>query len=60
MIKAKKSVSYKFPYAVQISRFIDHFKVDVTNEVKDHTINDNEIASEHLAKMGAVETSDGK
>ena len=59
MIKARKSITYKFPCALLVSRFIDHFKVDVTNEVKDNTLIDSEIASKNLAKIGVVETIDG-
>ena len=60
MKKAKKSITYKFPYVVLIYKIIEHFKIDVVGEVYDDTATDYEISRKHLAKMGLKETSDGK
>ena len=60
MKKARKSVTYKFPYAVLISKFMEYFKVDFASEVTDNTTTDCEIGAKHLGKMGLKEKSDGK
>ena len=60
MKKAKRSVTYKFPYAVLISKFMEHFEVNLLSEVTDSTVTDCEIGAKHLVKMGLRENSDGK
>ena len=60
MKKAKRSTTYKLPYALLISRFMDHFGITVEGEVTDYTTTDSEIGAKHLGKMGLKENSDGK
>ena len=58
--KAKKSTTYKLPFALLISRFIDHFGITVDGEVTGYTTTDSEIGAKHLSKMGLKENSEGK
>ena len=60
MKKVKKSITYKFPYVVLISRFIEHFKINVVSEVTDNTATNSEIGPKHLAKMRLKESIDGE
>ena len=60
MKKAKRSVTYKFPYAVLISKFMEHFEVNLMSEITDSTATDSEIEAKHLVKMGLRANSDGK
>ena len=60
MKKAVRSITYKFPYVVLISKFIEHFKINVVSEVTDSTATDSEIGPKHLAKLGLKETTYGK
>jgi len=52
MLKCRRLVDYEFPYAFLTSRFIDYFKIDVSNEVVDFTNASNEITERHLKKLG--------
>ena len=52
MLKCRRLVDYEFPYAFLTSRFIDYFKIDVSNEVVDFTKASNEITERHLKKLG--------
>ena len=51
MKKAKKSITYKFSYAMLISKFIEHFKINVISKVTDNTTTNSEIGPKQLAKM---------
>ena len=32
MLKSKRLTDYRFPYAILVSKLIDHFGIDTTNE----------------------------
>jgi len=52
MWKSCRVVDYKFPYVVLTLRFIDHFNIDVSNEIIGFTKASNEIIERHLKKLG--------
>jgi len=52
MLKSRGLVDYEFPYVVLASRFIDHFNVDVYNEIMDFIKASLEIIESHLKKLG--------
>ena len=52
MLKSHSLVDYEFPYVVLASRFIDHFNINVSNEIIDFTKASNEITKRHLKKLG--------
>ena len=52
MLKCRRLVDYEFTYVVLASRFIDYFKVDVSNEIVDYTKASSEITESHLRKFG--------
>jgi len=56
MLKFFHLVDYEFPYVVLASRFIDYFKVDVSNEIMDFTKASSEITKRHLDKFGIRHT----
>ena len=53
-------MTYKFPYAVLISKFLEYFNINVASEVADNTATDCEIGATHLGKMGLKENAEGK
>ena len=52
MLKSHRLVDYEFPYVVLVSRFIDYFNVDVSNEIVDFTKASSEITEWNLKKLG--------
>jgi len=52
ILKCRRLVDYEFPYVVLASRFIDYFKVVVSNEIVDYTKASSEITKRHLKKLG--------
>ena len=52
MLKCHLLLDYEFPYVVLASRFIDYFKVDVSNEIVDFAKASSEITDRHLKKLG--------
>jgi len=58
MLKSKRLADYKFPYAILVSKLIDHFGVDTTNE-RNKTIKAvSEIENSTLIKMGFHKVED--
>lgn len=53
-MKSKRLVDYEIPYIVVIPKFIEHFKIDTTDEISDNTsVRRNcEIKKKHLDKLG--------
>lgn len=58
-LKEKKIGSFKCLYVVLILRFLDHFEVDVSNEIEDFVDPNFEAKTKVLKKMGYVEAKDG-
>ena len=52
VLKCRRLVDYEFPYVVLPSRFIDYFKVDLSNEIVYFTKASSEIIERHLKKLG--------
>ena len=52
MLKSKRLADYRFPYAILVSKLIDYFGVDVTNERNDPIKAVSEIDTSTLTKMG--------
>ena len=52
MLKCHCIVDYEISYDVLASRFIDYFKVHVSNEIVDYTKASSEITKRHLKKLG--------
>ena len=51
MLKSKRLTDYRFPYAILVSKLIDHFGIDTSNE-RNETINAvSEIENSTLTKM---------
>ena len=52
MLKSKRLADYRFPYAILVSKVIDYFGIDVTNERNDPIKAVSEIDTSTLTKMG--------
>ena len=52
MLKSKRLADYRFPYAILVSKLIDFFGVDASNERNDHIKAVSEIDNSTLTKMG--------
>jgi len=52
MLKSKRLADYRFPYAISVSKLIDYFGIDVTNERNDPIKAVSEINTSTLTKMG--------
>lgn len=54
MMKSQCLVDYEFPYVVLVSRFIDYFGIDMSNEIVDNVIGKTscEITIKHRKKLG--------
>jgi len=51
MLKYKRLIDYKFPYAIFVSKLIDYFEVDTTNERNEIIKAASEIDKSILIKM---------
>jgi len=52
MLKSNRLANYRFPYAILVSKLIDHFGVDTTNERNETIKAVSEIDNSTLIKMG--------
>jgi len=52
MLESKRLTDYKFPYAIFISKLIDYFEVDTSDERNETIKSVNEIDCSTLSKMG--------
>jgi len=52
MMKAKRLTDFKLPYVVLISKFIEHFGVDVEGELEESTGLLNHVSTLNMHKMG--------
>jgi len=52
MMKAKRLTNFKLPYVVLISKFIEHFGVDVEGELEESTGLLNHVSTLNMHKMG--------
>jgi len=52
MLKSKRLPDYRFSYAIFVSKLIDYFEVDTTNERNDTIKAASEIDNSTLIKMG--------
>jgi len=52
MLKCRRLVDYEFSYVFLTSRFINYFKVNVSNEIVDYTKTISEITERHRKKLG--------
>ena len=52
MMKANKLTNFKLPYVVLISKFIEHFGVDVEGELEESTGLLNHVSTLNMHKMG--------
>jgi len=52
MMKAKRLMDFKLPYVVLISKFIEHFGVDVEGELEESTGLLNHVSTMNMHKMG--------
>jgi len=52
MLKSRQLMDYEFLYVVLVSRFIDYFNVNVSNEIVDFTKASSEITERYLKKLG--------
>ena len=59
MLKSARLPDYRLPYAIFVSKLIDHFKVDTTNERNDSIKAASEIDNSTLMKMGFYKDEDG-
>ena len=51
MMKSKRVVDYRFPYAIMVSKFLDYFEVDVKDELNETMKAESEIDCSTLLKM---------
>jgi len=51
MMKAKRLTDFKLPYVVPISKFIEHFSVDVEGELEESTSLLNHVSTLNMHKM---------
>jgi len=54
MLKAKRLTDFKLPYAVLISKFLEHFRVDVEGELEESTDLLNHVSTLNMHKMGST------
>jgi len=59
MLKSTRLPDYRFPYAIFVSKLIDYFEVDTTNERNDTIKAASEIDNSTLMKMGFHKEDDG-
>jgi len=52
MLKSTRLLDYRFPYAIIVSKLIDYFEVDITNERNDTIKAASEIDNSTIMKMG--------
>ena len=52
MMKEKRLMDFKLPYVVLISKFIEHFGVDVEGELEESTGLLNHVSTVNMHKMG--------
>ena len=52
MLKSTRLPDYRFPYAIYVSKLIDYFEVDATNERNDTIKAESEINNSTIMKMG--------
>jgi len=52
MLKSKRLTDYRFPYAIFVSKLIDYFEIDTTDERNETIKAVSEIDNATLAKMG--------
>ena len=58
MLKSTRLPDYRFPYAIFVSKLIDYFEVDTTNERNDTIKAASEIDNSTLLKMGFQKEDD--
>ena len=59
MLKSTRLPDYRFPFAIFVSKLIDYFEVDTTNERNDTIKAASEIDNSTLMKMGFHKEEDG-
>jgi len=57
MMKSKRLPDYRLPYAVLISRFLEHFEVDLDDEVTEMVKPNSEISHFTLRKLGLMKVN---
>ena len=58
MLKSKRSTDYRFPYAILVSKLIDHFGINTSNEQNETIKAVSEIDNSTLTKMGFHKVED--
>jgi len=58
VMKIRKKVEYKIPYAVMISQFIEYFEMVTEEDVVETVKAQNEISSTTLNKIGLIKMND--
>ena len=58
MLKSTRLPDYRFPYVIFVSKLIDYFEVDTTNEINDTIKAASEIDNSTLLKMGFQKEDD--
>ena len=58
MLKSTRLPDYRFPYVIFVSKLIDYFEVDTTNERNDTIKEASEIDNSTLLKMGFEKEDD--
>jgi len=58
MLKSKRLTDYRFPYAILVSKLIDHFGIDTSNERNETIKAVSEIDNSILTKMGFHKVED--
>ena len=59
MLKSTRLPDYRFPFAIFVSKLIDYFELDTTNERNDTIKAASEIDNFTLMKMGFHKEDDG-
>ena len=60
IIKIRKTVEYKIPYAILISQFIEYFEIDTDGEVVEMVKAHNEVTTATLNTIGLIKVNDEK
>jgi len=58
IIKIRRKVEFRIPYAVLISHFIEYFEIDTDGEVVKLVKDQNEVTTTTLNKIGLIEVND--
>jgi len=58
MLKSKRLTNYRFPYAILVSKLIDYFGIDTSNELNETIKAVSEIDNSTLTKMGFHKVKD--